>query len=73
MRVVGCILFRSGSNVDPNLEIRAAVCFSDRRYCAAGWGMPSGGSQPETDTTHLQLSIMDLQVSQARHQREWQE
>lgn len=36
-------------------------------------GMPSGGSQAEIDATHLQFSIMDLQVSQARHQGEGQE
>jgi Ca-activated chloride channel homolog len=36
-------------------------------------GMPSGGSQAEIDATHLQFSITDLQVSQARHQGEGQE
>jgi Ca-activated chloride channel family protein len=36
-------------------------------------GMPSGGSQVEIDATHLQFSIMDLQVSQARHQGDGQE
>ena len=36
-------------------------------------GMPSGGSQAEIDATHLQFSIMDLQVSQARNQGEGQE
>ena len=36
-------------------------------------GMPSGGSQAGIDATHFQFSIMDLQVSQARHQGEGQE
>jgi Ca-activated chloride channel homolog len=36
-------------------------------------GVPNAGSQAEMGATHLQFSIMDLQVSQARHQGEGQE